>query len=53
MLSQSEIIRAIAHESATAERVVMVAKVQRKRSERKRTLERRAQRTAKWIAQGR
>lgn len=53
MLSQAEIQAIMAHESATAERVAMVAKVQRKRAQRERTLTRRRERFAKYSMQNR
>ncbi len=52
-LTQNEIARMLMHDDATAERVKMVAKVTRKRTERARTLERRGARYAKFYAQGR
>ena len=52
-MTEREILRSIQHDEATAERIRMVAKVQRKRTERNRTLERRSARFAKFVAQGR
>lgn len=47
------IARAIAHEQATNERVEMIARISRKRTERKRTLSIRNARAVKYAAQGR
>jgi hypothetical protein len=52
-MNANEISREMMREEATSERVRMVAKVQRKRTERRRTLERRAARYAKYAVQGR
>ena len=52
-MTTQEIIRDMMHDDATAERVRMVATVQRKRAERERTVSRRAQRAVKYLAQGR
>jgi hypothetical protein len=53
MLTQQEIARILAHDTATDERVRMVAKVQRKRAERERTVSRRTARAVKYAIQGR
>lgn len=52
-LTTQDIARMLLHDEQTSERVKMVAKVARKRTERQRTLERRAQRWGKYVMQGR
>jgi hypothetical protein len=47
-MDSRDIARMVAHERATDERVAMVAKVSRKRSEKARTVARRTARQAKW-----
>lgn len=52
-MTNAEIIRELLHEEQTAERVKMIAKVQRKRVQKERTLTIQAARRAKWAMQGR
>ena len=52
-MNAQEIRQAIAHETATNERVEMIARISRKRTERKRTLSIRNARAVKYLAQGR
>lgn len=52
-LTTQDIARLALHDDATAERVKMIAKVQRKRVERQRTIQRRNERWGKYVTQGR
>lgn len=51
-MKTDDIARMLLHEEMSAERVRMVARVVRKRTERERTLNRRAERHAKWTLVG-